>query len=48
MNFLAEFLNVKVSKYQLKRTPFSLELTVKTQSIKNNEILINYLNEFPL
>lgn len=48
MNLLAEFLNVKVCFYQLKRHPFSLELTVKTQSIKNNEFLINYLNSFPL
>lgn len=48
MNLLAEFLKVKVCKYELKRHPFSLELTVKTQSIKSNELLINYLNNFPL
>jgi hypothetical protein len=48
MNLLADFLNVKVSNYKLKKHPYSLELTVKTQSIKSNDILINYLNMFPL
>ena len=48
MNLLAEFLNVKVCKYELKRHPFSIEYTVKTQSIKSNELVINYLENFPL
>jgi len=48
MNILADFLNVKVNSYKIKKYPYSLELTVKTQSIKTNEILINYLNKFPL
>ena len=48
MNFIADFLNSKVYKYQVKKHPFSLELTTKTQSIQNNEIIINYLTKFPL
>jgi hypothetical protein len=48
MNFIADFLNSKVYEYQIKKHPFSLELTAKTQSIKNNEIIINYLKKFPL
>ena len=48
MNNLAYLLGVKVLSYQRKKTPFSLELTVKTQSIKSNEILIDYLKNFPL
>jgi hypothetical protein len=35
-------------RYEYKKPPYSLVLTVKTQSIKNNEILINYLSKFPL
>jgi hypothetical protein len=48
MNIIAEYLEVKVSIYQRKKTPNSIELTVKTQSIKSNDILINYLTKFPL
>jgi hypothetical protein len=48
MKEIADYLEVKVSSYQLKKAPYSLELTVKTQSVKNNEILINYLTKFPL
>ena len=48
MNLLAKFLDVKISVYQRKKSPYSLELTVKTQSILKNEILIDYLNEFSL
>jgi hypothetical protein len=48
MNLLAEFLNVKISVYERNKSPYSLELTVKTQSILRNEILINYLNKFSL
>lgn len=48
MNNLAYLFGVKLSSYQRKNTPFSLELTVKTQSIKSNEILIDYLKKFPL
>jgi hypothetical protein len=48
MNLLAEFLNVKVSKYEQKKHPFSISYTVKTQSIKSNELVINYLENFPL
>lgn len=48
MKEIADYLEVKVSSYQRKKAPYSLELTVKTQSIKNNEILINYLTKFPL
>ena len=39
---------MKVSIYQRKKTPNSIELTVKTQSIKSNDILTNYLTKFPL
>ena len=48
MSIIAEYLDVKVSTYQRKKAPNSIELTVKTQSIKSNEILINYLTKFPL
>ena len=48
MNILAEYLKVKVSTYQRKKTPNSIELTVKTENIKSNDILINYLTDFPL
>jgi LAGLIDADG endonuclease/Cytochrome C and Quinol oxidase polypeptide I len=48
MNLIAEFLNSKVYEYQNKKHPFSLELTAKTQSIKNNEIIKNYLIKYPL
>jgi len=48
MNKIAEYLEVKVSIYQRKKTPNSIELTVKTQSIKSNDILTNYLTKFPL
>jgi len=48
MNIIAEYLEVKVSIYQKKKTPNSIELTVKTQSIKSNDILTNYLTKFPL
>lgn len=48
INLVSEFLNSKVYTYELKKHPFSLELTVKTQSLKSNELLINYLNIFPL
>ena len=48
MNIIAEYLEVKVSIYQRKKTPNSIELTVKTQSIKSNDILTNYLTKFPL
>lgn len=48
MNKLAEFWNVNVTSYQIKKPPYSLELTVRTQSVKNNEILISYLSKFPL
>ena len=48
MSIIAEYLDVKVSTYQRKKAPNSIELTVKTQSIKSNDILINYLTKFPL
>lgn len=48
MKKIADFLEVKVSSYQRKKAPYSIELTVKTQSIKNNDILVNYLTKFPL
>jgi hypothetical protein len=48
MNILAEYLEVKISTYQRKKTPNSIELTVKTENIKSNDILINYLTKFPL
>lgn len=49
INLVSEFLNSKVYTYELKKKHhFSLELTVKTQSIKSNELLINSLNIFPL
>ena len=48
MKELSEYLEVKVSSYLRKKAPYSLELTVKTESIRTNEILINYLTKFPL
>lgn len=48
MIIIAKNLNVNLSTYKRKVSPNSIEFTVKTQSIKNNEILINYLNKFPL
>ena len=48
MNIIAEYLEVKVSIYQRKKTVNSIEFTVKTQSIKSNDILTNYLTKFPL
>jgi hypothetical protein len=48
MKIIAEYLEVKISIYQRKKTPKSIELTVKTQSIKGNDILTNYLTKFPL
>jgi hypothetical protein len=45
---IAEYLEVNISSYQRKKAPYSTELTVKTQSIKNNDILVNYLTKFPL
>jgi hypothetical protein len=48
MKEISEYLEVKVSSYQRKKAPYSLELTVKTESIRTNEILINYLTKFPL
>ena len=48
MNIIAEYLEVKISIYKRKKTPNSIELTVKTQSIKSNDILTNYLTKFPL
>ena len=48
MKIIAEYLEVKVSTYQRKRTPNFTELTVKTQSIKCNDLLINYLTKYPL
>lgn len=45
---IAEYLEVKVSIYQRKKTPNSIELTVKTHSIKSNDNLTNYLTKFPL
>ena len=48
MNIIAEYLEVKVSTIQRKVSPNSIELTVKTQSIKSNDNLINYLTKYPL
>nr|YP_009471415.1 intron-encoded LAGLIDADG endonuclease family protein [Trametes hirsuta]AVG72806.1 intron-encoded LAGLIDADG endonuclease family protein [Trametes hirsuta] len=48
MNIIAEYLEVKVSTIQRKVSPNSIELTVKTQSIKSNNNLINYLTKYPL
>jgi hypothetical protein len=48
MNKIADYLEAKISINQRKKTPNSIELTVKTQSIISNEILINYLEKYPL
>jgi hypothetical protein len=45
---IAEFLNVNVISHSVKKAPFSLEFEIRTTSIKSNDILINYLNTFPL
>jgi hypothetical protein len=45
---IAEFLNVNVVSHSVKKAPFSLEFEIRTTSIKSNDILINYLNTFPL
>jgi len=47
MNSLAKFLNVKMYAVENKKSK-NLELTVKTQSIINNNILIEYLKLYPL
>jgi hypothetical protein len=47
MNSLAKFLNVKMYAVENKKSK-NLELTVKTQSIINNKILIEYLKLYPL
>uniref|UniRef100_UPI00300388F7 LAGLIDADG endonuclease n=1 Tax=Cubamyces menziesii TaxID=2136021 RepID=UPI00300388F7 len=48
MNKIADYLEAKISINQRKKTPNSIEITVKTQSILSNEILINYLEKYPL
>ena len=50
MKIIAEFLEVKVSTSQhLKKKAHNyIELTVKTKSIKNNDLVLNYLTNFPL
>lgn len=48
MKDIANYLEVKDYSNQRKKTSNYLEFTVKTQNIRSNEILINYLTKYPI
>ena len=48
MRDICNYLEIKDYSFKHKKTSNFLKFTIKTQNIRSNEILINYLTKYPL